>query len=144
MREKQRNDLVCEDFRSRDQSWDFCRFAVDFFPDPKVPFWEMSCADNLVGNADNSNSKFCFAKKGTIYLVYLPTGGSTHLDLSDAKRKFDVRWFNPRTGGGLVEGSVKSGDGGGNVKCRLSLGESSVFPIFRKAKGDNKRLNDAK
>ena len=109
------NDLVCEDFRSRDQSWDFCRFAVDFFRDQKVPFWEMSCADNLVGNSDNTNSKFCFAKKGTVYLVYLPTGGSTQLDLSDAKRKFDVRWFNPRTGGGLVEGSVKSVDGGQNV-----------------------------
>ena len=28
-------------------------------------------------------------------------------------------------------------------KCRLSLGESSVFPFFRGAKGDNKRSHDA-
>ena len=27
-------------------------------------------------------------------------------------------------------------------KCRLSLGESSVFPFFRGANGDNKRSHD--
>ncbi len=32
----------------------------------------------------------------------------------------------------------------GENKCRLSLGESSVFPFFRGAKGDNKRSHDAK
>ena len=109
------NDLVCEDFRSRDLTWDYCRFAVNFFRDQKIPFWEMSNADGLVGNAENTNSKFCFAKKGELYLVYLPTGGSTQLDLTESKRKFAVGWFNTRSGGNLVEGTVKTVQGGENV-----------------------------
>ena len=26
------NDIDCEDWRSRDQSWDYCRIAIGFFP----------------------------------------------------------------------------------------------------------------
>ncbi len=39
------NDLVCEDWRSRDQSWDYCRIALEFFRDHRIPFWEMTSAD---------------------------------------------------------------------------------------------------
>ncbi len=106
------NDLVCEDFRSRDRSWDYCRFAVNFFRDQKIPFWEMTSADALVGNTEGNNRKYCFAKSGEIYLIYLPNGGSTQLDLKAANRGFKVSWFNPRTSGGLVEGSIKSMEGG--------------------------------
>ena len=42
------NDLVCEDWRSRDQSWDYCRIAINFFHDNDVPFWNMTCQDKLV------------------------------------------------------------------------------------------------
>jgi hypothetical protein len=47
--------------------------------------------------------------------VYLPNGGSTDLDLSAAKGTFTVKWFNPRAGGGLVNGSLNSVEGGGSV-----------------------------
>ncbi len=93
------NDLVCEDFRSRDKSWDYCRLALNFFRDEKIPFAEMTSANALIGNSKDDNSKFCFAKAGEIYLVYLPDGGSTDLDLSGAKGAFTVKWFNPREGG---------------------------------------------
>ena len=111
------NDLVCEDFRSRDKSWDYCRIALDFFAANKVPFWEMKNADSLVGNARNDNSKYCLAKAGEIYLVYLPNGGATELelDLSEARGRFAVSWFNPRVGGSLQVGSVKHVEGGGKV-----------------------------
>jgi hypothetical protein len=33
------NDLACEDWRSRDKSWDFRRIALEFFPANKIPFW---------------------------------------------------------------------------------------------------------
>lgn len=113
------NDIVCEDWRSRDQSWDYCRIAIGFFHDHEVPFWEMTNADDLVGNPKHGTSKFCFAKANDTYLVYLPDGGKSELDLSDAKGDFVVRWFNPRTGGELQTGSVKSVSGGGKV----SLGQ---------------------
>ena len=104
------NDLVCEDFRSRDQSWDYCRVALEFFRDEKIPFAEMKSANALIGNTKDDNSKFCFAKAGELYLVYLPNGGSTDLDLTAAKRTFTVQWFNPRNGGPLLAtGNALSG-----------------------------------
>ncbi|TWT49159.1 hypothetical protein Pla22_43510 [Rubripirellula amarantea] len=113
------NDLVCEDWRSRDQSWDYCRIALQFFSDNQIPFWEMKNADASIGNSAHNNSKYCFAKDGEVYLVYLPQGGSTSLDLSEVKGSFQVHWFNPRSGGDLVTSSVKSVDGGQSV----SLGD---------------------
>ena len=113
------NDLGCEDWRSRDQSWNYCRFALDFFRDNRVPFWEMKNADALVGNAQRDNSRFCLAKPGVVYVIYLPNGGGAELDLGDVDRTFDVAWFNPRTGGPLVSGAVKTVTGPGRVELGL-------------------------
>jgi hypothetical protein len=109
------NDLVAQDFRSRDKSWDYCRIALDFFRTEKIPFAEMTSANALVGNPKDDNSKFCFAKPGEIYLVYLPNGGTTGIDLPAARGTFTVKWFNPRAGGPLVSGSVGSVEGGKTV-----------------------------
>lgn len=109
------NDLDCQDYRSRDKSWDYCRIALEFFPSNKIPFWEMKNADALVGNPKNDNSRYCLAKAGEVYLVFLPHGGATDLDLVGAPGTFSVHWFNPRTGGPLIEGPVKSVTGGKKV-----------------------------
>jgi len=117
------NDLVAEDFRSRDQSWDYCRIALDFFHNEKIPFAEMSNADALIGNPGNTNEKYCFAKRGEIYLVYLCYGGSSNLDLSNVDGRFSVKWFNPREGGRLANGSVRRVSGGQVVSLGQPPGE---------------------
>jgi hypothetical protein len=109
------NDLVAQDFRSRDRSWDYCRIALEFFRAEKIPFWEMTSANALLGNTRDDNSKYCLARPGELYLVYLPKGGTTDLDLSGAKGSFTVKWFNPRAGGKLLNGPVKSVKAGGKV-----------------------------
>ncbi|MBB3207259.1 hypothetical protein FHS27_003078 [Rhodopirellula rubra] len=118
------NDIVCEDWRSRDQSWDYCRIAIGFFHDNQIPFWEMKNFDDLVGNPKRGVSKFCFAKPNEVYLVYLPDGGTTELDLSDATGRYSVQWFNPRSGGTLAAGSVSTVEGGAGV----SLGTAPETP----------------
>jgi hypothetical protein len=118
------NDLVAEDWRSRDKSWDFGRIALDFFRANKVPFWTMTNADVLVGNAVGDNSKWCFAKDGEIYLVYLPSGGTTSLDLTKTSGQFNVGWFDPRNGGALKRGSLTSVKAGAAV----ALGEPPDSP----------------
>jgi hypothetical protein len=110
------NDLVCEDWRSRDQSWDYCRIALDFFRDHEIPFWEMTNTDELVGNPEHEAGVFAFSKPGSLYLVYLPEGGNQALDLSGAEGPFSVRWFNPREGGALQSGSKKTLTGGKSVR----------------------------
>lgn len=55
-----------------------------------------------------SSTGYCLANPGKEYLVYAPQGGEIKLDISAAKGRFEVEWFDPKTGkivdGGTVEG----------------------------------------
>ena len=106
------NDIVAEDFRSRDRSWDFCRVALEFFTREKIPFWEMTNTDELVGNPARDNSRYCFSKAGQLYLVFFPDDGAGELDLTGVDGMFTVQWFNPRTGGALQAGELRQVTGG--------------------------------
>ena len=110
------NDILCEDWRSRDRSWDYCRIAIEFFHQNKIPFWEMTNQDALVDNPQHGNDKYCFAKPNEVYLVYLPSGGTSSVDLTQAQGDFQVRWYDPRQGGELQTGSVQRVSAGAEVK----------------------------
>ncbi len=104
------NDLLCEDFRSRDQSWRWCGIALEFFDRERLPLERLTNADELVGNPNHGNSRYCLAERGQVYLVYLPEGGGTDLDLTGAAGEFKLAWFNPREGGPLrAAGTVRGG-----------------------------------
>jgi hypothetical protein len=107
--------LACEDWRSRDQSWSYCRIALQFFRTHEIPFWEMANANALAGNPGDDNSRYCFAKAGELYLIYLPNGGDAALDLTGAEGGFAVQWFNPRAGGPLQVSTVRAVEGGAEV-----------------------------
>jgi hypothetical protein len=109
------NDLVAENFRSREKSWEYGRIALEFFHTQKIPFWEMTNANELVGNVKRDNSRYCFAKTNEVYLVYLPSGGTTEIDLSKATGSFAVSWFDPRNGGPLKRGGVTTVKGGASA-----------------------------
>ncbi len=104
------NDLTCEDWRSRDHLWDLTRYALEFFHQ-HLPFAEMTHHDELTASKDD----YCFAKPGQIYAVYLPSGGTTALDLGKNSAIFTVQWYNPRTGGPLQTGTVTDITGPGAV-----------------------------
>ena len=104
------NDLSCEDWRSRDRMWDYTRHGIEFFQ-KYIPFQDMEPADGLV-----SKGNYCFAKAGEIYLVYLPFGGASELDLSAAEGTFSVSLYDPRNGGELK--MTDPVEGGGIVILR--------------------------
>ncbi|TWU28679.1 PKD domain-containing protein [Bythopirellula polymerisocia] len=104
------SDLTLEDFRSRDNWWDYTRYAMEFFYDNDIPFWEMQ-NDNDISSAFND---YGFYKPGEVYVGYLKNGGTTNMDLSDAAGQFEVKWFDPRNGGDLQDGSVTIATGGGS------------------------------
>lgn len=110
------NDLVCEDWRSRDQSWDYCRFALAFFHDNAIPFWEMQPADHLAVVRADDPPTLCFAKPDEVYVAYTHAIGNREqgplLDLREAGGRFDVWWFNPQVGGDLQRGQTASVEGG--------------------------------
>ncbi len=61
----------------------------------------------------DARGAYCLAKEGELYLVYLPAGtAGVKLQLNQSP-VLDVSWFNPRTGGELQQGSVRSIQGKG-------------------------------
>ena len=100
------NDLDLEDFRSRSQIWSMTRHALDFFHE-HLAFHEMTPADHLASNS----GAYVLAKLGQVYAVYVPSGGSTSLDLESNAGEFEVSWFDPAQGGGLSDGTAVSGPG---------------------------------
>lgn len=119
------NDLMCEDFRSREGWWKQTKIAHDFFIE-HLPFAEMTASNELL----NTENAYCLSKIGETYAVYLPKGGPAEITLP--KGKFSVRWFNPRTGGKLMEGTVKKINGVGKVSLgiqQLEVGKDWVVLI---------------
>jgi len=102
-------DLNMEDYRSRDHLFDLIHYAQDFVA-RYLPVQDMRHADELTPAMDD----YVLAKPGQVYAVYLPDGGTTTLDLSQATGRFEVKWYDPRAGGELRDGSVRVVDGGGS------------------------------
>lgn len=101
------NDLSVEDYRTRDHLFDLQRYAHEFVV-RYLPFTEMRSNDDLTPVSDD----YVLAMPGEVYAVYLPNGGTTTLDLSGATGNFEVKWYDPRHGGELQDGSVARVDGG--------------------------------
>ncbi len=55
------------------------------------------------------------ATTSLITIARSSTSGATDLDLSGANGSFSVKWFNPRTGGKLVDSVVRAVPGGAKV-----------------------------
>ncbi|MCY1718968.1 DUF5060 domain-containing protein [Prolixibacteraceae bacterium Z1-6] len=94
------NDLNLEDFRSRENWWKQSTFATQFIK--QFPLEEMKCLDELV-RAENA---YCLAKSEEIYIVYLPAGTKNAKLHLIGNGSFSVKWFNPRIGGDLQEGTI--------------------------------------
>jgi hypothetical protein len=101
-------DINCEDWRSRDIMWDQTRYALEFFHE-HLPFYEMTPDNKLTDRA----GAFVLADPGKVYAVYLPSGGTTKLKVDAGE--YSVRWYNPRSGGELLKGSVKKVKGPSNI-----------------------------
>lgn len=104
-------DLGLEDFRSRDNWWKQSTAATSFVG--QFPLEEMKSMDKLL----NEKDAYCLAKEGEVYIVYLPMGTKNAKLKIKSDKELSVKWFNPREGGNLMEGSVKTVSSG-----RQSLG----------------------
>ncbi|MFC1763536.1 DUF5060 domain-containing protein [Planctomycetota bacterium] len=101
------NDMDLEDWRTRDHMWDLMHYAWAFFQD--IPFVKMHHADELTTNHDD----YVFALPGEIYVIYLPYGRGSEIDLRRDKGQFVRIWYNPRTG--EYEGKPRTIKGGKRI-----------------------------
>jgi len=90
------NDMAAEDFRARDRWWSISDNARKFFKD-HLPYWEMENHSELISN----QRAYCFAKKDEIYVVYLPKGEQTDLQIGDGA--FTIAFYDPMQGGMLYD-----------------------------------------
>jgi hypothetical protein len=100
-------DLGLEDFRSRDNWWKQSTLATRFVN--QFPLEKMSGMDELV----KGKEMYCLASPGEVYLVYVPIGTKKPKLKLNSDKSFSVKWFNPRIGGDLQDGDVKSIQGNG-------------------------------
>ncbi|MDZ4698333.1 MAG: DUF5060 domain-containing protein [Rhodothermales bacterium] len=107
--EHDNNDLNAETWKTRDNVWNFTRHALTFFQ-TYLPYTEMVSNDGLASNAN----AYVYARAGQTYAVYLKAGGTTNLTLTGASASYTVKWYNPRAGGTLQNGTVTSVNGPGN------------------------------
>ncbi len=96
------NDLKLEDFRSRENWWKQSKIAIQFIQ--QFPLEEMSCKDELV----NIKGAWCLAKPGSVYIIYLPSGIKNPKLKFSGDKAFSVKWFNPREGGQLLNGTIEN------------------------------------
>ncbi|KAF0235526.1 MAG: hypothetical protein FD181_3461 [Prolixibacteraceae bacterium] len=100
-------DLTCEDFRSRENWWKQSTIATRFIQ--QFPLEEMKSNNSLV----NAKGAFCLEKPGEIFIVYLPAGTQNSKISLPGEKTFSVKWFNPRGGGEMKDGTVTSVQGKG-------------------------------
>lgn len=101
------NDLLCEDWRSRENMWKQSKVAVDFF-ETHLPFWEMapyehpSWQKGIYGLRNDKNS---------LFVLYVPPKQSRWPNLSLPEGTYDVSWYDPIKGGDLQKGSLPTIEG---------------------------------
>ena len=99
------SDLSLQNYRSRDQTWDYVRHALSFFR--ALPFTQMTANNNLVSDG------WCFAQEGQQYAIYLKDGDGVTLELSTGG-EYSVQWYNPRTGA-YSNGEITAVTGPGSI-----------------------------
>jgi len=118
-------DLQSEDFSGIATLWEQTKYALDFFH-THLPFHEMTPDSSLftATNGFNYPGGYCFYKAGEVYAIYIKPG-FTNVTVTlniGTSGDYSVKWFNPRTGGALIDGTVTTVSGGGVV----SLGKNPV------------------
>jgi hypothetical protein len=110
------NDIGIEDFSRMRTTLDYVISPARLLALPQINphLPQMASADGLVGNQGMNDPPFCFAKAGSVYVIYHKKGGDIRLDLSQQSGTFAVKWWSPRKsdGGGLQDGSVTRIAGG--------------------------------
>ena len=130
------SDLTCQDWRTRENMWDQCRYALEFFDKQKIPFWDMKNDNDMTNNPDD----YCLVKPGEVYLVYFKAAGELRLAMESGSLSYG--WFNPRTGEGSDK-LLESGKTAGEDEVTLHTpGDGDWLLVLRKAGNQSVAFKD--
>lgn len=97
------DDVKHIDYSTYEDCWKALGIAAQFMNENFAKeIVNMKPNDNLAIGEDN----WAIANEGKTYLIYLKQGGEARVDLSKVSdQEFEVKWFNPRTGEDLIDGT---------------------------------------
>ncbi|WP_228710763.1 DUF5060 domain-containing protein [Saccharobesus litoralis] len=99
---REHSDLTAQDWRSRDKFWTQAKHALDFFKMADVPYQNAQNLDSSMINA------WALGVRGEFYIVYAKTADkSLKIKLPQGQANYSVQWYNPRSGGKFIKGSVE-------------------------------------
>ncbi len=112
-------DGTLKDFRIYDVFFRQMKHAYDLYHNNDIPFHLMYNQDELVANG------WCHGDEYQNYVVYVPVGnvGKTTMDLLN---EYSIKWYDPRNGGELLDGSITNLSAGND----LNLGIPPHDPNF--------------
>ena len=104
-------DQRIEDFTIMNNAFNWSGYLRTFLGD--LPLKEMQSSMNIVDSSTGED--YTLYKDGAVYAVYNDRSGKgMSLNLSGYSGTFEVKWFDPRNGGSLLDGTIKTISGGGN------------------------------
>lgn len=86
-------DQSLEDFRRYEPLWRYTLYARRFME--TLPFVVMAPNDGLLTNVSGGQ---VLAQNGKIYGIYLPNGGNGALRVPNTSARYEIRWYDPRSG----------------------------------------------
>jgi uncharacterized protein YjdB len=112
-------DITQQDMRVYEVFFDQMKHAYDFYIDNNLPFQEMYNQDELV------EFGWLFGGEFDDYVVYARgiELGKTTIDLIG---DYEIKWYNPRTGGALVDGSIMNLSAGNNLNIGVPPTETDL------------------
>ena len=107
-------DRNIDDYRQMEPALKWTGYALDLLR--RMPVKQMAPAHDL-GTSGEGGNTYVFRQPGTVYVLYNDRNGSDwRLDLAEASGTFEVRWYDPRNGGELQNGSIGTVEGGKAVR----------------------------
>jgi len=104
-------DQKIDDFGEMDVALKWTGYALRFLD--MLPLLQMS-GNHKLGTSTRGANTYVLAKPPEVYALYNDrNGGRFSLDLKGVNGTFEVKWFDPRNGGDLKDGTVKTVSGGG-------------------------------
>jgi hypothetical protein len=102
------------------------KIAKDFITDHNIPIWTM-WADSSITTTGSTNS-YLLSDDTSYYVAVVPSGiTETTIDLDESNSTFSVKWFNPRTGGTLQDGTITEVSSGNDVSIGTAPDNSNSW-----------------
>ena len=108
------SDLSCQDYSSREKMWQQSRYALEYFRDNQIPFQSMMSSKNEntpvpVKLPATSPDWLLSLITGKLHVIYRKVGNAPDGTVTGLPEgTYDVKWYNPRTGGAQQRGSIIS------------------------------------